>query len=213
MNISILIQFNQNALLDTFNRLDFTIFICKCKHLNFFIYKIKIKKKFQDQNIGKFLKIDCKPNEKYFLKNCSYCYVKPKNRTVALLDLQFFLIKKAYEVSATIQLFKKESQTFHPFLINVKVDLCRYLKTKAVDNVIVRLILNFMLPSTNINHTCPYEGLVEVRNMDFYPDWMPSVWPSEDYKIVFHFFVNKDTTPAIITTVYLEIKNKNRIQF
>uniref|UniRef100_T1GLD9 Uncharacterized protein n=1 Tax=Megaselia scalaris TaxID=36166 RepID=T1GLD9_MEGSC len=145
---------------------------------------------FLNENTGRFKKIDCSVNEKFFSKNYS-CYVKPINRTVAYLDMEFYIIQRAHHVIITLQLFKKETQHFRPFLINLKVDACDFLKTKRNNNIIVRTVANYFLPYSNMNFTCPYKGIILFKNFNFDPGFMPSIWPSGYYKATFTFISTK----------------------
>lgn len=127
--------------------------------------------------------------------------------------MDFFVKKRADQILTSIQLFKKETQHFRPFLVNVKLDCCDYFKTKRVENIIVRRVANYFLPYSNMNHTCPYEGQITFKEFNFEPYFMPSIWPSGLYKAIFTFYFNNDSKPAIKVEAFFELKEKNKLRF
>lgn len=135
----------------------------------------------------------------------------PKNRTLSLLDMEFYIIQEVFDAVVHIQLFKKETQHFQPFLINLKVDACDFLKTRRSNRILVRIIANYLLPFSNMNFTCPYKGPILFKNFNFDPGFLPSIWPYGYYKMSFILYLNRDPKAAAIATGYFEMKEKNRL--
>lgn len=52
--------------------------------------------------------------------------------------------------------FFKKSNGYQPYLYNTSADFCNFLKQRQ-KYPILQVLANYMLHSTNINHTCPFD--------------------------------------------------------
>lgn len=152
--------------------------------------------------------MECEIDEHFLSKNYS-CYVKPINRTIAFLNLQFYVVPVVRDLVISFQLLKKETAHFRPFLVSFKDDFCHFLNTKQNANILVKLVLNYFLPYSNIKR-CPIQGNIVFENFYFSPDFMPSVWPKGYYKAAILMYADKRTKPALSMNVYFELEEKNR---
>lgn len=50
--------------------------------------------------------------------------------------------------------FLKKANGWHPFLYNIKIDGCQFLRKQY--NVVTGIAYSYLKPFTNLNHTCPY---------------------------------------------------------
>ncbi|XP_046808332.1 uncharacterized protein LOC111679552 [Lucilia cuprina] len=87
----------------------------------------------------------------------------PKRNTVAL-----FLYVKLFQlpvnnVSINLSLMKK-ANGYKPFLYNVSTDFCLFMKNKR-QHPFLNFFLNLLVKASNINHTCPFNHDVIVRNL------------------------------------------------
>lgn len=64
-----------------------------------------------------------------------------------------------------MQIFKKNSVTYLPYLVNVTVDICKFLGGESVGaaGFYTRFMIGWVNKYSNINHSCPYL----VRNQVF----------------------------------------------
>lgn len=104
------------------------------------------------------------------------CRLKPINweKTIAIMDSDLVGIvrnasvskyihqTKAYvnifrfELQLHVELFKNSyTNKFHPFLINITINLCNILETRK-GNPYGKLIINLLSHFTNVNHSCPF---------------------------------------------------------
>ncbi|XP_049302717.1 uncharacterized protein LOC125775826 [Bactrocera dorsalis] len=66
-------------------------------------------------------------------------------------------------VNASTQLkFMKKSNGYRPYIGEVKNDACKFLETQK--NPLVKYLYSFIRPYTNINHTCPINHDIVLRN-------------------------------------------------
>ncbi|XP_019892852.2 uncharacterized protein LOC109612856 isoform X1 [Musca domestica] len=66
-------------------------------------------------------------------------------------------------ISVNLALFKKFSG-YKPFLYNITVDLCKYLKNPR-KHPFLDLFHRVIVNDSNINHTCPYNHDIIVKNV------------------------------------------------
>lgn len=136
--------------------------------------------------------------------------MRPVNRSTSFLDIKFFLLKKVNVVDMSLQLFKKETPHFRPFLINFKGDFCEFLRSRKSTIIVIKLVLNFFLPFGNVRK-CPAKGNIEWKNFNFNPNFMPSIWPKGYYKAVLNFWCNKSKKSTVLLNIYFELEEINKL--
>ncbi|XP_017020929.1 uncharacterized protein [Drosophila kikkawai] len=96
-----------------------------------------------------------------------YCFLKSVNRSYKYLSLKIKLFKTPItKVKVNVELMKRYSG-YKPFLYNVTVDACQFLKnTKS--NPIAFYLHGFFREFSNMNHTCPFDHdlIVEKLSVD-----------------------------------------------
>ncbi|XP_070074016.1 uncharacterized protein [Drosophila takahashii] len=114
-----------------------------------------------------FTNIECTTLDKKF-DDFEYCYLKSINRTYKYLSLKVNLFKTPItKVKVRGTLFKRFNG-YKPFMFNVTVDACRFLKnTKS--NALASYFLDFLKPYSNMNHSCPFDHdlIVDKLAVDF----------------------------------------------
>lgn len=55
---------------------------------------------------------------------------------------------------------------FRPFLIDLDTDVCDFMGNKSKRQLLADGIFPKVMPYTNLNHSCPYEGEVWLRNFE-----------------------------------------------
>ncbi|XP_016950938.1 uncharacterized protein LOC108025172 [Drosophila biarmipes] len=93
-----------------------------------------------------------------------YCYLKSVNRTYKYMSLKVNLLKKPItKVKVNAELLKRFSG-YKPYLYNVTVDACRFLKnTKS--SPIAAYFYGFFKSHSNMNHSCPYDQDIVVEKL------------------------------------------------
>ncbi|XP_037731317.1 uncharacterized protein LOC119562016 [Drosophila subpulchrella] len=96
--------------------------------------------------------------------NFEYCYLKSINRTYKYVSLKVNLLKKPItKIKVNSGLLKRFSG-YKPYLYNVTVDACRFLKnTKS--SPIAAYFYGFFKDHSNMNHTCPFNHDVVVEKL------------------------------------------------
>ncbi|KAI8115489.1 hypothetical protein CVS40_12196 [Lucilia cuprina] len=111
----------------------------------------------------KFTNIKCEEYDKPFA-TIPLCKLKVVRRGVVGFNLIVALHQvPVNNVSMNLDLQKK-ANGYRPFLYNASADFCHVMSSKNRFNFI-GVIINLLGKDTNINHTCPYDHDIIVRNL------------------------------------------------
>ncbi|KAH8307950.1 hypothetical protein KR059_003420, partial [Drosophila kikkawai] len=84
-----------------------------------------------------------------------YCIMKSVNRSYKYISAKVKLFKKPItKVKVNIELLKRFSG-YKPFLYNITVDVCRFMKNPK-SSPVAAYFHGFFKNHSNMNHTCPY---------------------------------------------------------
>nr|XP_036675508.1 uncharacterized protein LOC118878125 isoform X1 [Drosophila suzukii] len=85
-----------------------------------------------------------------------YCYIKPINRTYKYISFKAKLLKTPVtKIKLNFAWFKRVNG-YRPFLYNITVDSCRFLKNPS-SQPIAEFFYELFRSHSNMNHTCPYD--------------------------------------------------------
>ncbi|KAH8412736.1 hypothetical protein KR009_005009, partial [Drosophila setifemur] len=101
-----------------------------------------------------FTNVKCKSYDLEF-DDFEYCYLKAVNRSFNYMSLRVNLYKIPIAKAKVNFVLFKRMNGYRPFLYNVTVDGCRFLKNEKTNPVLGFLFGTFKKFS-NINHSCPY---------------------------------------------------------
>ncbi|XP_041630408.1 uncharacterized protein [Drosophila kikkawai] len=113
-----------------------------------------------------------------------YCIMKSVNRSYKYISAKVKLFKKPItKVKVNVELMKRYSG-YKPFLYNVTVDACRFLKNPG-SNPIAGYLYGFFRDHSNMNHTCPFDHdlILEKLTINFVNQHVTNVlpFPTGDY--------------------------------
>ncbi|XP_017002544.2 uncharacterized protein [Drosophila takahashii] len=97
------------------------------------------------------------------------CDIKAIDRKRNMLNINAILNKTVSEFEIDFKMVKREIGGWHPFLYEMRVDVCQFFKNRR-KFFIPNLIYSFMKPFTTVNHTCPYTAGAEMGLLDYSPD-------------------------------------------
>ncbi|KAH8317032.1 hypothetical protein KR074_012098, partial [Drosophila pseudoananassae] len=101
-----------------------------------------------------FTNIKCIPKDEQF-GNFECCYLKSVNRTYKYVTIKYYFNKLPItSIQVNVALFKRFNG-YKPFLYNVTVDGCKFLKNQK-SNPIMKFFFETIDSFSNINHSCPY---------------------------------------------------------
>ncbi|KAH8329435.1 hypothetical protein KR074_010454, partial [Drosophila pseudoananassae] len=118
--------------------------------------------------------------------NFEICHLKSVNRTYKYMAMKLNLNKPVTKVKvANIAIFKKFNG-YKPFLYNVTVDACRFLKNPK-SYPVFSYFYRFFNTYSNINHTCPFHDNVWVNKLpgSFVNELVTKVLPVPDGDYIF----------------------------
>ncbi|KMY90256.1 uncharacterized protein Dsimw501_GD23965, isoform B [Drosophila simulans] len=120
------------------------------------------------------------------------CRIKAVNRTYKYISVNSrLLILPLTNATINVALFKRYNG-YKPFLYNVSVDACRFLKTQK-SNIVVKYLFDLILLQSNIRSpTCPFNSLITVDRLttNFLNNKLTQVLPvpEGDYLFAFRWF-------------------------
>ncbi|XP_070134847.1 uncharacterized protein [Drosophila bipectinata] len=96
-----------------------------------------------------------------------YCFINSVNKTNRSLSLKVKLFQLPITNFTLNTGFYKKINGFKPFLYNVTIDGCKFLKNPT-SSPQTKFFYDFYKDVSNINHSCPYNHDLVVENMSEY---------------------------------------------
>ncbi|XP_041674939.1 uncharacterized protein LOC121530244 [Drosophila eugracilis] len=122
------------------------------------------------------------------------CHIKAIDRKHNMLSIASYALKNVSEIGIHFKMVKREIGGWHPFLYDMKLDLCEFFKNRR-KFFIPNFIYSFMKSFTNINHTCPYLAGADLGLWNWTPDeaGILSKFPVEHGQYGLHttWYINK----------------------
>lgn len=151
------------------------------------------------------------------------CRLKAVSREKVLLNFNGTVLHPANNIIVHVKLFKK-ANGFKPWLLDVKLDACRFVRTNF--HPFVRIIFDLFKDFSTINHTCPYvvsilklitqhliwyhnialpQGLQVVKDFYLRPEKLKLPFPSGDYLLsLIWIFDKRPQFDTNVSFVYAE---------
>ncbi|XP_055377866.1 uncharacterized protein LOC129609772 [Condylostylus longicornis] len=134
-------------------------------------------------------RLECDASPEWFSNYT--CNIKPVSRTRKIIIARAEIRKPINKIFVKIQVFKRFSG-WQPYLINHLFEACAFLGGKKTSNILYNNFYKIIKPLfdkyTNINHECPYNGTVELYEVDYnkidIPTAKGTIFPSGYYKAV-----------------------------
>ncbi|KAH8254434.1 hypothetical protein KR032_010110, partial [Drosophila birchii] len=139
-----------------------------------------------------FTNINCNSLDTKF-SDFEYCYLKSVNRSYKYMSLKVNLYKVPISKIKVTFAALKRLNGYKPFLYNVSVDACKFLKNPK-SNPVFLYLHNLFKSYSNMNHTCPYDNdlIVEKLSTEFVNNHLTTVLPvpEGDYALQTSWFAN-----------------------
>ncbi|KAH8335647.1 hypothetical protein KR074_007687, partial [Drosophila pseudoananassae] len=172
------------------------------------IEKLKTYREFRVLQITsrvEFTNLKCRTTDKEFA-DVEYCLLKAVNRSYKYASVKINLFKVPItRVKVNLGLYKRMSG-YRPFLYNVSVDGCKFLKNRKA-SPITNYFFEFIRENSNINHSCPYDHdiIVDKLTTEKVNHRLTKVlaFPEGDYMIEMHWMAQDIT--RIVVNVYLSL--------
>nr|NP_001036537.1 uncharacterized protein Dmel_CG33632 [Drosophila melanogaster]ABI31087.1 uncharacterized protein Dmel_CG33632 [Drosophila melanogaster] len=151
-------------------------------------------------SLVEFTNVQCETLDKDF-SLFEYCYLQSVNRSYKYVSLKVKLLKiPVTKIKVQFGLYKRLNG-YKPFLYNMTLDGCRFLKSRN-PNPIALYFYNLFKDYSNINHTCPYNHDLVLDEMSYHSinykltEILP--FPEGNYKLEVHW-IAYDIDRAITT--------------
>ncbi|XP_039487944.1 uncharacterized protein LOC120449509 isoform X1 [Drosophila santomea] len=117
-------------------------------------------------SLVEFTNAQCESLDKDF-SLFEYCFLKSVNRSYKYVSLKVKLLKVPItKVKVKVALYKR-ANGYLPFLYNITIDACRFLKAPNT-NQIALYFYNLFKDYSNINHTCPFINDLVLDKMSYH---------------------------------------------
>ncbi|XP_017077347.1 uncharacterized protein LOC108112108 [Drosophila eugracilis] len=159
----------------------------------------------QVHSLVEFTNIKCEVVDPDFC-NFEYCYLKSVNRTYKYFMLKVNLYKiPVTKVKVNFAIYKF-ANGYKPFMYNVTVDACKFLKNPK-SNPVTDYIHGFFKDFSNMNHSCPYDHdlVVDKLTTDLFNQRMKYLLPFPEGKYLVQMnWMAYDTIRAVFK-LYLQL--------
>ncbi|KAH8281789.1 hypothetical protein KR054_002950, partial [Drosophila jambulina] len=148
-----------------------------------------------------FTNFVCTAMNKKFV-DIDYCVLKAINRTYKYLSTKLTIYDKPITNAMVNFAVYKRANGYKPFLYNITVDACKFLKNQK-SNPVVQYFFGFIKDITNANHSCPYyeDIIVEKLSLAIVNHQVTAVLPVPEGE----YLVNIDWTGNKKATVNFKV--------
>ncbi|KAH8238026.1 hypothetical protein KR032_011497, partial [Drosophila birchii] len=160
----------------------------------------------QVDSLLEFTNVTCESVDKNFA-DFEYCRLEKVNKTFKYITVKVSLLKKPVSKVRINGALYKRSNGYKPYLYNVTVDGCKFLKNRKTQPA-ARLIYDILYNFSNINHTCPYDHDIYVNQLtaDYLNHHLTHIltFPKGDYLFQMHW-IAYDINRAVVK-IYILLK-------
>ncbi|XP_037911875.1 uncharacterized protein LOC119652012 [Hermetia illucens] len=143
------------------------------------------------KNMLRICKIECVVGDlaRPYIANES-CSIKALSRYRTAINVEGYLLKPFDDILVNMRIFKKNSVTYLPYMVNVTTNVCKFLSGGSVGaaGFYTRFMIGWINKYSNINHSCPYSGYTWAKNLEPFADKIPVFAPTGDYRLELHFY-------------------------
>ncbi|XP_017077346.1 uncharacterized protein LOC108112107 [Drosophila eugracilis] len=156
------------------------------------------------QPLVEFTNIKCDAVDPNFC-NFEYCYLKSVNRTYKYYSLKANLFKiPVTKIKVNFAIYKF-ANGYKPFLYNVTVDGCKFLRNPK-SNPIAGYVYGFFKDRSNVNHSCPYDHdiVMDKLSTQFFNDRVTKILPFPEGKYLFQMNWMASNTIRAVFKLYIQ---------
>ncbi|XP_017092683.2 uncharacterized protein [Drosophila bipectinata] len=149
----------------------------------------------QEAVVFKFTNFQCESyNRSWFVFH--ECRLRAISRTKVILNMNGTILYPANRILTQFILYKRDNG-YKPWLVNVRIDTCRFVKQNY--NPVAKIIFSLFQEFSNINHTCPYMGPQILQGFYLRPEKLIRPLPNGDYMLAIIW--NFDRRPQFDTNI------------
>ncbi|CAD7084088.1 unnamed protein product [Hermetia illucens] len=137
------------------------------------------------RNILRLCKIECEFIDT-LMANYS-CKIKALSRIRTAIYLELNLKRSITDVLVNMQIFKKNSMHYIPYMVNTTFNACDILDN-ATKNWFAKFMFSWIQPHSNFDHPCPYSGHIYIKRLEPFADNIPGFISVGDYRLDLHWY-------------------------
>ncbi|XP_017065710.1 uncharacterized protein LOC108104270 [Drosophila eugracilis] len=116
------------------------------------------------------------------------CRLKAISRDKVIFNANATVLHPANSIQIHGKVYKRENG-FKPWLIDTKIDACRFMRGKY--NPVAKIVYSLFQTFSNINHTCPYVGPQIVQGFYLKPELLLLPFPTGQYMLALRWFFDQ----------------------
>ncbi|KAH8311913.1 hypothetical protein KR044_008542, partial [Drosophila immigrans] len=149
----------------------------------------------------RFTNVFCKSsNQSIYVVNI--CRLRAIKRNKYIFNYDATILHEIFESKVNLQMVKK-ANGYKPWLYNITFDACEFQKRH--NNPMLKMVFNIFKDYSNLNHSCPYIGTIQVTGLYLKPQSIPVPMPTGEYGLLTTWnFDNKMTSYLNLYFEYVE---------
>ncbi|XP_017006335.2 uncharacterized protein [Drosophila takahashii] len=116
------------------------------------------------------------------------CRLKAQSRDRVVFNMNGTILHPANIIHTHMKIYKRESG-FKPWLIDSKIDTCRFMRTNY--DPVGKIVFGLFQQFSNINHTCPYVGPQVLQGFYLKPELLYLPFPTGQYLLAIRWFFDR----------------------
>ncbi|KAH8248559.1 hypothetical protein KR032_000977, partial [Drosophila birchii] len=137
-----------------------------------------------------------------------YCLLKAVNRTYKYVSLKLSIYEKPItNIKVNFAVYKR-ANGYKPFLYNVTLDGCKFLK-KPKSNNVIQYFYGFIKDVSNLNHSCPLNEdiIIEKLSLDIVNHRMTVILPVPAGDYLFQAYWTFNNKWTVLFKLSVQLKN------
>lgn len=134
------------------------------------------------------------------------CRLVRKSARLQLLDVDCTLARPVHAVFAHSRLLYRYQATYRTFLYDTQNDLCDFLGARRKRQPMLDVFGSYIERFSNLNHSCPIEGTVSVRDLRYDSGVMRNtIIPAGQYRVDMRLFEPNTNLTVFETMTFVTV--------
>lgn len=132
------------------------------------------------------------------------CELKQLDRHTQVMNFMCMLRRPLTQAKIHVRALVRTSGGLRPSMVDTTVDYCELLAEPGFStNMLGRVLQRYMLHNSNMNHSCPVEGITLYRDIRVTPGWVMNSWvPKDRYRIDLRFYDQSTNETIILVQIF-----------
>ncbi|KAH8310463.1 hypothetical protein KR044_001535, partial [Drosophila immigrans] len=127
------------------------------------------------------------------------CRLRAIKRNKYIFNFDATIIDEIRDVKVNLQVVKK-ANGYKPWLYNFTFDACEFQRRR--NNPMLKMVFNIFKDFSNLNHSCPYRGSIEVTGLYLKPQSIPVPMPTGEYGLLTTWVFNQNKFTSYVNLYF-----------